>query len=75
MITEHLLHHLVDGVRRFRPVHFTWMFSYEHFNSLLHRRIMIQCHPEAILMETYNVNIVLNSCIKYNLAHCFYFNI
>ena len=51
----HLLHHVADGVRNFGPVYGSWMFSYERFNSWLHRRVMNRRFPEATLMETYRV--------------------
>ena len=60
----HLLHNLMDGVKRVGPVHSSWMFAYERFNGWLHRRVMNHRHPEATLMETYRVgsyNAVCNS--------------
>ena len=51
----HLLHHIVDGIRRFGPVYSTWMFPYERFNSWMCRRALNRAHPEATVMETYRV--------------------
>ncbi len=48
----------MDGVKRFGPLHATWMYTYERFNCWLHRRVMNRRHPEATLMETYRVGIV-----------------
>ena len=50
----HILRHIIDGMDHFGPVHGTWMFAYERFNSWLHRRTLNRRYPEATLMETYH---------------------
>ena len=62
----HLLRHVVDGIRSFGPVYGSWMFAYERFNSWLHRRVMNRRFPEATLMETYRVCLL----IMYVCMHC-----
>ena len=54
-MTTHLLHHIPDGIQRFGPVHSTWMYAYERFNSWMGRRAMNRCLPEATIMATYRV--------------------
>ena len=49
------MHHLPEGIERFGPVHGTWMFAYERFNSWLCRRALSRKHPEATIMRTYQV--------------------
>ena len=55
-MTTHLLHHIPDGMERFGPVHSTWMYAYERFNSWMARRAMNRCLPEATIMATYRVS-------------------
>lgn len=54
-ITTHLLHHIVDGIRRFGPVYSTWMFAYVRFNGWICKRALNHYRPEATVMETYRV--------------------
>ena len=35
VVTDHILHHLSEGIEKFGPVHATWMFAYETFNLRL----------------------------------------
>ena len=56
VITMHLIHHLVDGVKQDGPVYGWWMYPYERFNSWICRRALNRYHPEAIVIETYRVN-------------------
>ena len=55
VVTNHILHHLPEGIQKFGPVHGTWMFAYERFNSWLCRRAMNRKHPEATILRTYQV--------------------
>lgn len=57
--TTHLLHHIVDGLMWFGPVYSTWMYSFERFNSWLCKRALNRFRPEATVMETYRVRIML----------------
>ena len=45
----------LQGIQKFGPVHSTWMFPYERFNSWLCRRAMSRKHPEATILRTYQV--------------------
>ena len=51
----HLMHHLVDGIRRFGPAYGTWMFTLERFNSWMCQRVHNRAKVEATIMETYRV--------------------
>lgn len=55
VVTNHILHHLPEGIEKFGPVHGTWMFAYETFNSWLCRRALGRKHPEATILRTYRV--------------------
>ena len=57
-MTTHLLHHIPEGMQRFGPVHSTWMYAYQMFNSWMGRRAMNRL-PEATIMATYRVCCVL----------------
>ena len=62
VMTTHLLHYTADGMlQRFGPVHSTWMYAYERFNSWMGRRAMNRCFPEATIMATYRVCCVLQT--------------
>ncbi|XP_069110224.1 uncharacterized protein [Argopecten irradians] len=52
-ITTHILHHVVQSIRKFGPVYSTWMFCYERFNSWLCKRTLNMRHPESTAVETY----------------------
>ena len=38
--TDHILHHLPEGIEKFGPAHGTWIFAYKTFNSWLCRRAL-----------------------------------
>lgn len=59
-ITTHLMHHIVDSIKRFGPVYSTWMYAFERFNSWLCRRALNRYRPEATTMETYRVINIIN---------------
>ena len=67
VITNHILHHLPEGIERFGPVHGTWMFAYERFNSWLCRRALNRRHPEATILRTYQVMLSVSFEHKYRL--------
>ena len=52
---------------RFGPVHGTWMFAYERFNSWLCRRALNRRHPEATILRTYQVMLSVSFEHKYRL--------
>ena len=52
-ITTHILHHVIDGIRRFGPIYGTWMFAFERFNSWICKRALNMSHPENTAIETY----------------------
>ena len=55
VITNHILNHLPEGIEKYGPVHSTWMYAYERFNSWLCRRALNRRHPEATILRTYQV--------------------
>ena len=56
-MTNHILQHIPEGIGQFGPVHSTWMFAYERFNSWLCRRALNRRHPKATILRTYQVMI------------------
>lgn len=68
VVTNHILHHLPEGIEKFGPVHGTWMFAYERFNSWLCRRALSRKHPEATILRTYQVMLPV-SC-EDNCSRC-----
>ena len=52
-ITTHILHHVIDGIRRFGPIYGTWMFVFVRFNSWICKRALYRSHPENSAIETY----------------------
>lgn len=52
-ITTHILHHVIDGIRKFGPIYGTWMFAFERFNSWICKRALNMSRPENTAIETY----------------------
>lgn len=52
-ITTHLLHHMVDTLKRCGPVYGTWMYAFERFNSWICQRALNMRYPESTVIETY----------------------
>jgi len=73
VITNHILHHVPEGIEKFGPVHGTWMFPYERFNSWLCRRALNRRHPEATILRTYQV-MLYNVCVALGTSMVEIFN-
>ena len=54
-ITQHLLHHVVTGIRNFGPLYSTWMYGFERLNGWCSDRAINRRHPESTIIETYLV--------------------
>ena len=64
-ITKHLMIHMVDQTRALGPLYLHKMWTYEHFMSALNRYILNRAHPEGSMIEGYNTEEVIKSCLGY----------
>ena len=56
VITSHIVLHIIEDIKKFRPVHMTWMYIFERLNSTIGRRAMSRVHPENTLMRWFQVS-------------------
>ena len=66
VITSHIVRHIIEDIRKFGPVHMTWMYMFERLNSSIGRRALSRVHPEATVMSWFQV-----SFSSFSLLSCF----
>src|SRR6185312_2073718 len=64
-ITEHLMIHIVDQIQALGPLYLHKMWTYERFMSILNRYVLNRAHPEGSMIEEYNTEDVIESCLGY----------
>ena len=64
-ITEHLMIHIVDQIQALGPLYLHEMWTYESFMSILNRYVLNRAHPEGSMIEGYNTEEVIESCLGY----------
>ena len=64
-ITEHLMIHIVDQIQALGPLYLYEMWTYECFMSILNRYVLNRAHPERLMIEGYNTEEVIESCLGY----------
>lgn len=58
-ITTHLLHHLSDALAELGPIYSYMMFIYEQLNAWLCQRALNKRYPEATIIETWRVRVII----------------
>ena len=64
--------HMVDQIQALGPLYLHEMWTYERFMSILNRYVLNRAHPEGSMIERYNTEEVIESCIGYlqnNVSH------
>ena len=64
-ITEHLVIHINDQIQTLGPLYLHEMWTYERFMSILNRYVLNRAHPEGSMIEIYNTEEVIESCLGY----------
>ena len=64
-ITEYLMIHMVDQIRALGPLYLHEMWTYERFMSVLNRYVLNRANPEGSIIEGYNTEEVIESCLGY----------
>ena len=64
-ITKHLMIHIVDQIQALGPLYLHKMWTYERFMSILNRYVLNHAHPEGSMIEGYNTEEVIESCLGY----------
>ena len=64
-ITEHLMIHIIDQIQALGPLYLHEMWTYESFMSILNRYVLNRAHPEGSMIEGYNTEEVIESCLGY----------
>jgi len=64
-ITEHLMIHMVDQIWALGPLYLHKMWTYEHFICILNQYVLNRAHPEGSLIEGYDTEEVIESCLGY----------
>ena len=64
-ITEHLMIHMVDQIWAFGPLYLHKMWTYGHFICILNQYVLNRAHPEGSLIEGYDTEEVIESCLGY----------
>ena len=64
-ITEHQMIHIIDQIQALGPLYLHKMWMYERFMSILNRCALNRAHPEGSMIEGYNTEEVIESCLGY----------
>ena len=57
--------HMVDQIQALGPLYLHKMWMYEHFMSILNWYVLNRAHPEGSMIEGYNIEEVIESCLGY----------
>jgi len=64
-ITENLMIHIIDQIQVLGPLYLHEIWTYERFMSILNRYVLNRAHPVGSMIEGYNTEEVIESCLGY----------
>ena len=64
-ITEHQMIHIIDQIQALGPLYLHEMWTYERFMPILNQYVLNRAHPEGSMIEGYNTEEVIESCLGY----------